>query len=124
MTPVRRRGVVALGVLLGLFGGLVACESTVQRQRLDTCRRAVPALAPNGGAIEIQRVGSGSDGDSIRVDYQADRRAHVAVCRFNAGALLVGITVDRKALSDASLYLLKRYYLDMPDDGAAASPAR
>ncbi len=110
-----RRGLLAVGIVAGFLAGLVACESSVQQQRIATCRRAVPALVPDDSGIKILRAGSGADGDSIRVDYQAGNRQHVALCRFNVGAVLTGITSDRKPLSEASLYLLKRYYLDTPD---------
>ena len=109
-----RRRLLAAGVLFGFLAGLVACESTVQRQRLDICRRAVPALVPDETAIRILRAGSGSAPDSIRVDYVQGSQPHYALCRFNAGAVLSGIATDRKTLSEASLYLLKRYYLDGP----------
>ena len=110
-----RRRLLAAGVLLGFLGGLVACESAVQRQRLDTCRRAVPALVPDETAVRILRAGTGAAPDSIRVDYVLGNQPHFALCRFNAGAVLEGVATDRKTLSEASLYLLKRYYLDSPD---------
>lgn len=115
----RLAGGLAVGALAGFLGGLAACESAVQRQRLDTCRRAVPALAPSGTSVTLLRAGTGSAPDSVRVDYAAGPRRHWALCRFNAGAVLTGISTDRAALSEAALYLLKRYYLDTPD---AAEP--
>lgn len=120
----RRRcaGGLAVGVLAGFLGGLAACESAVQRQRLATCRRAVPALATPGATI--LRAGTGSAPDSVRVDYAEGPRRHWALCRFNAGAVLIGISTDRAALSDAALHLLKRYYLDTPDAAEPGPAAR
>ncbi|MCJ2107798.1 hypothetical protein MKK70_20940 [Methylobacterium sp. E-041] len=111
----RGRGFVALGIVLGFLGGLGACESAVQRQRLSICRKAVPALVPDETAVRILRAGTGAAPDSIRVDYVLGHYPHYALCRFNAGAVLDGISTDRTTLSEASLYLLKRYYLDTPD---------
>ena len=114
------RGLVALGLAAA---GLGACESAVQRQRLATCRRAVPAVAPEDGPVTIVRAGTGAPPDSIRVDYAAGPHRHWALCRFNAGAILTGLSTDRTTLPDASLYLLKRYYLDTPE-AESADPGR
>ncbi|WP_375465609.1 hypothetical protein [uncultured Methylobacterium sp.] len=107
---------------LVVLAGLGACESAVQQQRLAICRRAVPALASPDGPVRVLRAGAGAPPDSVRVDYASGTRQHWALCRFNAGAILTGISTDRTTLSDASLYLLKRYYLDTPD-AARADPA-
>ena len=119
MRRARRRGIVAAGALLGFFGGLAACETTVQRQRAATCRRAVPAIAEAGTAPQVLRVGSGPVPDSVRVDYAIGHRPHWALCRFGSGTDLVGLSTDRTNLTGASLYLLKRFYLDTPDATAA-----
>lgn len=122
----RSRPWLPLGIVLGFLAGLAACESAVQQQRLATCRRAVPALVPAESGLKILRAGTGAVPDSVRVEYSTGSRQHWALCRFNAGAVLEGIATDRSALSGASLYLLKRYYLDTPDAAAAepAPPAR
>lgn len=109
-----RRGVVALGAVAGF---LCACDSSVQRQRLATCRRAVPAIVASDGTARVLRIGSGSTPDSVRVDYSAGSRQHWVVCRFDSGAGLVGVAADGAALTGASLYLLKHYYLDAPESG-------
>ena len=121
MSRTARRWVVAGGALLGFFGGLAACENTVQRQRAATCRRAIPALAEAETPLRLLRVGTGPLPDTVRVDYLAGRRQHWALCRFGMGTELVGVTTDRTNLSAASLYLLKRFYLDTPD-AAEADP--
>ena len=118
-----RRRFIAAGLVLGFLGGLAACESAVQQQRLATCRRAVPALVPDEKGATILRAGTGAGRDSMRVDYTTGNRPHFALCRFNAGAVLEGIVTDRTALSEASLFLLKRYYLDTPRRGRSRSDA-
>ncbi|MGU3538864.1 hypothetical protein [Methylobacterium sp. A54F] len=118
MSRARLRGLLLLGAAGGFGLGLAACESAVQRQRLDLCRRAIPALVPRETGVTLLRVGPGSPPDSVRVDYRVGVRQHWALCQFNAGAELVGVTTDRTALNGAALYLLKRYYLDTPDAAA------
>jgi len=117
-----RRWVVAGGALVGFFGGLAACENTVQRQRAAICRRALPAIAETETPLRLLRAGTGSSADTIRVDYLAGRRQHWALCRFGMGTELVGVSTDRTNLTGASLYMLKRFYLDTPD-AAEADPA-
>ncbi|MFD0934142.1 hypothetical protein ACFQ12_02955, partial [Methylobacterium trifolii] len=75
----------------------------------------VPALVQGESGAQVLRVGPGSAPDSVRVDYAVGQRRHWLLCRFNPGADLTGVTTDRSTLTGASLYLLKRYYLDTPD---------
>lgn len=118
-----RRAAVALAVVAGVS----ACESSVDRQRAAICRRALPALLASAGGLKVLRIADGPEG-SIRIDYavtdasaQAGRQRWVS-CRFGPGAELAGLTTERGAIGGASLYLLKRYYLDTPE-AAAADPA-
>ena len=123
MSPRRVRACLLAGALLGFLTGLAACESAVERQRVTLCRRAVPALAPTETDLAVLRAGAGPAPDTVRVDYRVGSRPRWALCRFNAGAELVGITTDQGHLNGAALYLLKRYYLDTPD-AEANDPAR
>ncbi len=115
MRRATRRWIVAGGALLGFFGGLAACENTVQRQRAATCRRALPAVAEAGRELRLLRVGTGAVPDSVRVDYADGRRPHWILCRFGPGTDLVGLTTEKETLTGAALYMLKRFYLDTPD---------
>ena len=124
MSRVARRWIVAGGALVGFFGGLAACENTVQRQRAALCRRAVPAIGETEPDLRLLRVGTGPASDTVRVDYLAGRRQHWALCRFGIGTELVGVTTDRANLTGASLYMLKRFYLDTPDAAEADPGAR
>ena len=107
----RLRARAALGALLSL----TACDSSVDRQRITICRRALPALVPVDLAPRLLHVGRGSVPDSVRLDYETGSRPHRIECQFGDGAGLAGIVIDHKAVTGGSLYLLKRYYLDTPD---------
>lgn len=113
------RALLLAGALGGMAAGLFACETTLGRRRTTICRRAVPALVPGEGELKVLRAGIGPAPGSARVDYVVGNRPHVALCRFDAGTDLVGVSTDRGTLNGASLYLLKRYYLDTPEAEAA-----
>ncbi|KAB1073656.1 hypothetical protein [Methylobacterium planeticum] len=112
-----------VGAVGGFLTGLAACENAVERQRVTLCRRAVPALSPTETDLAVLRAATGPAPDTVRVDYRTGTRPRWVLCRFNAGAELVGITTDQGHLNGAALYLLKRYYLDTPD-AEASDPAR
>ena len=114
------RGSIGLVVAGLATGPLCGCDSSVQRQRVAICGRAVTALTAPEQDARILRAGSGPTPDSVRVDYAVGPRPHSVVCRFDAGAVLGGIATDGTALTGASVYLLKHYYLDVPD--AVAGP--
>jgi len=121
VTPGLRAGLVGAATLAGLLAGLATCENSLQRERVALCRRAVPALVPAETNLRVLRAGTGATPDSVRIDYAVGPRPHWALCRFGADTEIVGITTDRQNLSGASLYLLKRFYLDTPD-AAEADP--
>ena len=113
-----RRGLVGAAVVAGFLGGLAACQDRLQRERIATCRRALPAVAPRGD-IRLLSAGPGASPDTVRVDYAEGHRPHWLTCRFDAGATLTALTSEGTSLSGASLYMLKRFYLDTPDAEAA-----
>ncbi|MET0745891.1 MAG: branched-chain amino acid ABC transporter permease [Microvirga sp.] len=95
------------------------------------CRMAVPALNP-GARITIIRAEPGEAPGSLRLDYAVevpDRRPldRSILCQFAAAGLspnkaeLTGIIAEQGPLTGASLYLLKRYYIDTPE-GVAGDP--
>ncbi|WP_232631303.1 hypothetical protein [Methylobacterium sp. Leaf118] len=131
----RRAALAGLLLWIGLGFG---CEPGPEAGRQTLCRRAVPALRPSplpaGTVIRLLRVGPGSGRGSVRVDYQlaeADGtllrgeagRVRFLVCGFDAGTDLTGLATERGPVNGASLYLLKRYYLDTPE-AEAADPGR
>ena len=104
---------------------LSTCGDGLDVARAATCRRALPALAPPGAAVTVLRVGRSSGPAVIRVDYRVegrpDAKARWIACSFGIGAEITGIASESGPVGGASLYLLKRYYLDTPD-AAQADP--
>lgn len=128
----RRRG-AAVGLLTLLVFVVLAlagpsdCGGRPDAARADLCRRAVPAVAPRDAPIEILHVGPGSGSGSVRVDYRIADRADAAkarrvVCGFGPGNELLSVTTESGALSGASVYLLRHYYLDTPDSQRSDPP--
>ncbi len=87
------RWLLAAAVAAGFLGGLAACQDTLRRERVATCRRALPAVAPRA-EIRLLRAAPGPAADTVRVDYAEGNRQHWLTCRFDAGATLVAL-VDR-----------------------------
>ncbi|ONF47709.1 hypothetical protein [Methylobacterium radiotolerans] len=115
------RWLLGAAVVVGFLGGLVACQDTLRRDRVATCRRALPAIAPRDG-IRLLRAAPGPSANSVRVDYADGNRQHWLTCRFDAGTTLVALATEASTLSGPALYMLKRFYLDTPD-AAAGDPA-
>lgn len=116
--------------LLGL-SLLAACSLTIDAEQARVCRSALPALN-SGAVVTVERVRVGPVARSLRIDYIAqypDRPIleRFAICQFAAEGLspnkaeLTGLGTEEGPLSGASLYMLKRYYLDTPE-GAAGDP--
>ncbi|MBB4040909.1 branched-subunit amino acid ABC-type transport system permease component [Microvirga flocculans] len=120
-----------LAAFLLASGLLSACTVAIDAEQTRVCRSALPALNP-GGVITVERVREGPVPRSLRIDYSvasADRPVleRFAICQFAAEGLspnkaeLTGLGTEEGPLSGASLYLLKRYYLDTPE-GMAGDP--
>ena len=116
-----RRWLLGAAVAAGFLGGLAACQDTVRRERVATCRRALPAIAPQPG-IRLLRAAPGPAADTVRVDYVEGTRQHWLTCRFDAGTTLLALGTEGRSLSGPALYMLKRFYLDTPD-AEASDPA-
>lgn len=115
------RWLAAAALVAGFLGGLAALQDRLQRQRVATCRRALPAVAPQPG-IRLLRAAPGSAPDTVRVDYVEGHHQHWLTCRFDADATLTALTTEGTSLTGASLYMLRRFYLDTPD-AERADPA-
>ena len=109
-----RRWLLGAAVVAGFLGGLAACQDTLRRERVATCRRALPAVVPQPG-IRLLRAAPGPSTNTVRVDYAEGNRQHWLTCRFDAGTTLIALTTEGSSLSGSSLYMLKRFYLDTPD---------
>ncbi|QRM27513.1 branched-chain amino acid ABC transporter permease [Microvirga sp. VF16] len=131
MTGSRLIRIWCFTAVLSSLSLLAACGISIDAEQARVCRSALPALNPDA-AITVERVQTGPVPRSLRVDYLAhypDRPIleRFAICHFVAEGLspnkteLVGLATEEGPLSGASLYLLKRYYLDTPE-GAAGDP--
>ncbi len=120
-----------LGFLLWSLSLLSACGIAIDAEQTRVCRSALPALN-SGAVITVERVREGPVARSLRIDYIAqypDRPVleRFVICQFAAEGLspnkaeLTGLGTEEGPLSGASLYMLKRYYLDTPE-GAAGDP--
>ncbi len=112
---------VAAGALL-LGAGCLSLD----RDQARICRIALPALEPPGTAIAV--TGARPEPDGVRIAYRATTAGRpplerFAACRFAKGRRdeLVGIRTDRGEIAGASVYLLRRHYIDTPE-GVAADP--
>ena len=125
-------GRAAAGFLLALSVlFLAACGGQIDSEQIRVCRSIVPALNP-GERVTVLRTGPAPFPQALRLDYEVERadRAPLVrwvICRFAGEGLatrkadLIGIVTEEGALSGASLYLLKRYYLETPE-GVAGDP--
>ncbi|MBA1157252.1 branched-chain amino acid ABC transporter permease [Microvirga mediterraneensis] len=131
LLPSLVRKLARLAALLFGLCFLAACGLTIDSDQARVCRSALPALNPKA-AITVERVQAGPGPRSLRVDYLAeypDRPIlqRFAICQFMAEGLspnkaeLEGLATEEGPLSGASLYLLKRYYLETPE-GIAGDP--
>ncbi|KQO50404.1 MULTISPECIES: hypothetical protein [unclassified Methylobacterium] len=115
----RRRAVIGPAALLLLVAPFLAgCDSSIDRQRITTCRRTLPALVASDLPPRLLHVGRGSAPDSVRVDYALGQRQHRIDCLFDGGAGLIGVRMDHKAVSGGALFMLKKYYLETLDSEA------
>jgi branched-chain amino acid transport system permease protein len=126
--------VLLLPVVL-LFAG---CGLSIDAEQSRVCRALLPALNTNG-QVRIRSIQGGPHARTVRILYdleQADRAPaeRWVICRFAAEGLspnkadLIDVFTEEGPLSDASLYLLKRFYLETPDavsgaPGAQAGPS-
>jgi branched-chain amino acid transport system permease protein len=114
---------------------LASCGESFDTDQQRLCRQAIPALNAPGAPITIEAVEDGPRSNTLRILYRvpagggAVQRRRID-CLFagdgqslQRGAL-IGIASDGRPMSDASFYLLRRFYLENreeppPDPGAA-----
>lgn len=113
-----------------IAGLLAACAPAPDADQARMCRQAIPALNPDGTTLTILSTGIGERRHDVLIAYDAaqmDRapRRRTLLCRFSATGLdagraeLVGIATETGPIADASLYFLKRFYLQSPEALAA-----
>lgn len=100
---------------------------TVDGDQARLCRIAVPALEPSGSRVIVTRIAAAPP-RGVRVEYRsalpdAPLVARFAECRFALGRrqAMEAITTDRGEVPGATVYLLRRYYVETPE-GLAADP--
>ena len=119
---------MAAGVGIAL---LAACGTSVDGEQLRICRSVLPALNP-GGRVVVERADPGPAPRSLRIVYSVERIDRVparrtVVCTFVGEGLsaqksdLAGVATEQGPLSDASVFFLKRHYLESPE-GIAGDP--
>nr|WP_246504815.1 branched-chain amino acid ABC transporter permease [Microvirga antarctica] len=119
------------GAAVLVLAGVVASCSSSDAQQTRVCRSTLPALNATA-RILVKRVEAGPVARSLRIDYEASvdgapPAARFVICRFAAEGLspnkaeLTELATEQGPLGGASLYLLKRYYLDSPE-GVAGDP--
>jgi branched-subunit amino acid ABC-type transport system permease component len=110
-----------LAILLLL--ALASCGESFDTDQQRLCRQAIPPLNPPGAELTIDGVTSGARAGALRILYRVEMpgmavRQRSIDCLFagegqglQRGAL-IGIASDGRPMSDASFYLLRRFYLD------------
>lgn len=125
-----------LSILLLL--ALASCGESFDTDQQRLCRQAIPPLNPPGAQLTIDGPTTGPRAGVLRILYRVDTAASPARqrsidCLFagegqglQRGAL-IGIASDGRPMSDASFYLLRRFYLedraDPPSDPGAVAGA-
>lgn len=119
-------------ILLGLT--LAGCGERFDTDQTRLCRQAIPPLNPPGARIAIERSTTGPRPNTLRILYKVEAgtgpaRTRIIDCLFAGQGMglqrgaLIGLAADGKPMSDASFYLLRRFYLENreeppPDPGA------
>ncbi len=127
------RRLAVFAVLAAAAASLAGCSPTLETDQARLCRMALPALMPEGARIGILSQKPDADGRGLKVAFTAetpgeDPRNHLVSCRFREPGQpresrdLTSLTLDGRALSDARLLFLVRYWLATPE-GRAADPA-
>lgn len=142
MRPPRKPALFfAGGTLLAVFLALIGCAPQIDEAQARLCRMTLPALNPEGADIRITRLAQAREGPGIRIDYSVvlsasvgtrsrtgPRRAWV-ICRFDPVPFsqieprLAAIETQDGPVSGASVYLMQRFWLRIPE-AAAADPGR
>lgn len=112
---------------IAVIASLAAC-GRADREEARLCRLTLPVLNPDGAALSVLRTVPAGE-DAVRVDYTVEHdgraRQRWVVCRFAAMPMragvpeIVALETDAGRVTGASLYLMRRFWLDTPDAVAA-----
>lgn len=118
------------GLLAALAGSLAGCAAR-HTEELRLCRLVAATLALEGERIELvsQTAGPADAADErrVRVDValsgtEGGDRRDFAICRFGGDAArprLAGVATARGGYSDVKLFMLERFWLDLPESAGA-----
>lgn len=120
-----------LALMACLPAVLAGCSPLIDGDQERICRFVLPAINGPDAQIGVIRVIQGEKPVDVRIDYRVaepDRpaRVRILICRFAATGVaankadLLGIATERGPMADASVFLLKRFYLETPE--ATAPP--
>lgn len=112
-----------LPILAFVLLAFAGCGTEFDTDQVRLCRQAIPPLNPPNARIEIESATRGPVPRALRLFYRVQLGDGVARhrsidCLFagEGGALgpgtLIGIASDGRPMSDASFYLLRRFYLE------------
>jgi hypothetical protein len=119
---------VTIAGLAAFFTALASCGGAPAREQARLCRMTIPPLNPDGARIAVLRAVS-TDENEVRVDYTVETdgrsRQRWVLCRFAAVPRMEGapeleaLVTDEGPVPGASVYLLRRFWLETPDALAA-----
>lgn len=116
-----------------LMLALAGCGERFDTDQQRLCRQAILPFNPPGAQITIEGSGRGPVPNTLRITYRVERgglsRSRTLDCLFQGHGggmqrgVLVGVASDGQPMSDASFYLMRRFYLENraeppPDPGA------
>lgn len=110
-----------LSILLAF--ALASCSDRFDTDQQRLCRQAIPALNDPAARITIASSAPGPRANILRIRYRAETgptiaRMRIIDCLFAGDSqglqrgALIGIASDGQPMSDASFYLLRRFYLE------------
>ncbi len=119
-------------IILAIVWG---CAPRIDADDLRTCKKILPAINPSDVSLSITNAAPGPFPHSIRLDYEARESDGTSFSRFVTCSfvqsrskvgknLLAAVETDEEVMAPASLYFLKRFYLEAPNEaGADANPS-
>lgn len=109
-----------LSILLLLL--LASCGERFDTDQRRLCRQAIAPLNPPGVTITLESLGDGPRPGTLRIGYRAEAggaTTHRTIDCLFAGegvglrrGALIGVASDGQPMSEASFYLLRRFYLE------------
>lgn len=109
-----------LSILLLLL--LASCGERFDTDQRRLCRQAIAPLNPPGVTITLESLGDGPRPGTLRIGYRAEAGGATARrtidCLFAGEGVglrrgaLIGVASDGQPMSEASFYLLRRFYLE------------